>query len=68
MRASTKGHTETVKFLLEEGAKVDLPDKVRNSSQLMEVVCIHIINCACMSLGQGPWEGSTEIDNYYNIM
>ena len=43
MRASTNGHTETVKFLLEERAKVDLPDKVRNSSQLMEVVCIHII-------------------------
>ena len=46
MRASSNGHTETVNLLLEEGAKVDLPDKVRNSSQLMEVVCIHIINCA----------------------
>ena len=43
MRASTKGHTETVKFLLEEGAQVDLPNQVRASSQLMEVVCIHII-------------------------
>ena len=43
MKASRNGHTDTVKFLLEEGAKVDLPNKVRNSSQLMEVVCIHII-------------------------
>ena len=43
MRASRNRHTKTVKFLLEEGARVDLPNKVRNSCQLMEVVCIHII-------------------------
>ena len=43
MRASRNGHAETVNLLLEEEANVDLPNKVRNSSQLMEVVCIHII-------------------------
>ena len=31
MQASAGGHTETVLMLLERGAKVDLPDNVRNT-------------------------------------
>ena len=40
MAASQKGHTETVKILIEKGAEVDLPDNVRNSNHASDM-CSH---------------------------
>ena len=41
--ASRNGHTSVVSLLLDKGAAVDLPDKVRMISQVKLKPCIRII-------------------------
>ena len=54
--ASQKGHTSVVSLLLDKGAAVDLPDKVRinNFTCLVETIhsyyVIHIIHVICALL------------------
>ena len=42
--ASRKGHTSVVSLLLDKGATVDLPDKVRMISQFKLKPCIHYVD------------------------
>ena len=41
--ASQKGHTSIVSLLLDKGATVDLPEKVRMISQVKFKPCIHFV-------------------------
>ena len=42
--ACQNGHTSVVSLLLDKGAAVDLPDKVRMISQVKLKPCIHFID------------------------
>ena len=42
--ASQSGHTSVVSLLLNEGATVDLPNKVRMISQVKLKPCIHYVD------------------------
>ena len=42
--ASQNGHTSVVSLLLDKGAAVDLPDKVRMISQVKLKPCIHYVD------------------------
>ena len=42
--ASQKGHTSVVSLLLDKGAAVDLPNKVRMISLVKLKPCIHYVN------------------------
>ena len=42
--ASHNGHTSVVSLLLDKGAVVDLPDKVRMISQVKLKPCIHYVD------------------------
>ena len=42
--ASKKGHTSVVSLLLDKGAGMDLPNKVRMISQVKLKPCIHYVD------------------------
>ena len=42
--ASQNGHTSVVSLLLDKGAAVDLPMKVRMNSQVKLKLCIHYVD------------------------
>ena len=42
--ASQNGHTSVVSLLLDKGAAVDLPNKVRMMSQVKLKPCIHYVD------------------------
>ena len=44
LAASQEGHTSVVSLLLDKGAAVDLPNKVRMISQVKLKPCIHYID------------------------
>ena len=43
--ASQEGHTSVVSLLLDKGAAVDLPDKVRMISQVKLIYTMHLLCC-----------------------